>query len=1545
MRKLKLLLAVCALFGVTAGFAKTDVTSTYLTNAGLASLEGWTVLDGTMGQGGYQDWKNDGDVPVIEFYHTWHQNPNQGAIGSTKTFNFSQKANLPAGYYRLAVNAFYREGGIGNGTNTKSYIYAGEKQQFVVGLNEGGLNGYTGSSDLYRAANAFSKGDFSNEFDFHVTEAGEIEIGFHGYIDTFCSWCILGPVTLWEYTAEDYMEDYRAKVAIATPLLTQKMNASVLQALQAAIVEESTLVTVDDVQNAVSLLTNVINDANNSIAFYQSLKSAIDAYDAKCIPLDSYGIAAVNETDAAGAKSAYENGTATDGTAEKAALDAAFIAGVLATKQPGNGLDMTPYVTNSDFNGGTTAGWTINTPYGGNCTIQGGSRMEYWAGNSSNRALASFNISQELTDLPAGVYTVSADMYNSLNGETAEQYGAETHPGFSPTCGVYGVSNNEEVALVTEEGDVLKTYTTGEILVFRGRMTIGTKNTVTPMAARWFLFDNVKLTYARQLTPEEIAANIQPESVTLDPSSVNLTIYETATLVPTVLPENANDKTVSWSSADPTIATVDANGVVTAVGFGSTTITATANGADGVSGAATVTVTDATPVDAPSFYSEVAAGDFYIVNAATGKFLGGANSWGTQASLIEHGIPFSVAMNDGKYTLDSHTYQGNKHFFDGTYVDAASTNLYIVSVGDGKYSISTGENSNFVTAKPGTTVVDNSAANSGSVLSHWYFLSKRDRDKMLASASTSSPADATYYVADANFSRNYSNGWTGSFTRGGNNDNMNAKVENAAADVYQIIENIPNGTYTARVQAVSSGTAKFYVNDVEADIDSKDDVTNQTTASNAFGAGFFWKTLQVTVTDRTLKIGVKSDDTDKVLYFDNFELLMTNYKPVMAVSVDTHPIEVTIGSTAQIQATTIPVDASFNAITFTSNNEEVATVDATGLVTPVSEGTAIVTVSAMEMESGTSTLTQTINVTVVSGSYTEAELPESYYVNDGATRTVYTATGENIIKNGAFEYPNGYYGWKNGAKGDLSSEKFDIVTDESENKYLQAKNSEGAGGAGSISTAWEIEEGKTYVFGFKAKANKEVNAEYLVPSMTNTVGTETAQLNTQDERKAQTIGTSWTDFKYEFTNTDGYQYFQFRARWLANNISFDDFYLAEAKYTLEGNVDYAKNAIPTFNIGDEAFRIPQSAINAANSLRQGTATVEDVQAAYDAVTTLNVPDPEQAYHIIFYSPDHIANGYALTLIPNPAQTQGLYGLKYLTYQNDFLAQAFYFTHTTGNKYKLHIMGFDGNPRYLTTATLGYGTDNFHEGIRLIEDEDKALEIEIRSAAKWEYVLWNTLANKAIAHNGNNNNDMFTNNSATFSFNMAEKPWANINTTDAGYGTLMVPFPVSSLPTGVKAYTCSAIDGATLKLDEVTALEPNIPYIIEGAWEEKLTGDFSRGYQECFTEGLLTGTYCGVEVPVGSYVLQKQGGVVGFYNVTEASVSNRPVYVPANHAYLTAPSEARALYFNNATAIRAIEALTSGEAEIYNAAGARQNSLQKGVNIIKQGGKTFKVMVK
>lgn len=63
--------------------------------------------------------------------------------------------------------------------------------------------------------------------------------------------------------------------------------------------------------------------------------------------------------------------------------------------------------------------------------------------------------------------------------------------------------------------------------------------------------------------------------ITLDQTSATLVAGETITLVATVSPENALDKTVTWSSSDEGVALVE-GGVVTAVAQGTTTIKATA---------------------------------------------------------------------------------------------------------------------------------------------------------------------------------------------------------------------------------------------------------------------------------------------------------------------------------------------------------------------------------------------------------------------------------------------------------------------------------------------------------------------------------------------------------------------------------------------------------------------------------------------------------------------------------------------------------------------------------------------------------------------------------------------------------------------------------------------------------------------------------------------------------------------------------------------------------------------------------------------------------
>ena len=80
------------------------------------------------------------------------------------------------------------------------------------------------------------------------------------------------------------------------------------------------------------------------------------------------------------------------------------------------------------------------------------------------------------------------------------------------------------------------------------------------------------------------------EGITLSQSSATLTEGGTLTLTATVTPDDATDNSITWSSSNTSVATVDANGKVTAKAAGTATITATANDGSGVKASCVVTV-------------------------------------------------------------------------------------------------------------------------------------------------------------------------------------------------------------------------------------------------------------------------------------------------------------------------------------------------------------------------------------------------------------------------------------------------------------------------------------------------------------------------------------------------------------------------------------------------------------------------------------------------------------------------------------------------------------------------------------------------------------------------------------------------------------------------------------------------------------------------------------------------------------------------------------------------------------------------------------------
>lgn len=83
-------------------------------------------------------------------------------------------------------------------------------------------------------------------------------------------------------------------------------------------------------------------------------------------------------------------------------------------------------------------------------------------------------------------------------------------------------------------------------------------------------------------------ASVAVTGITLD-DEATVNVGGTVTLTATVSPDNASDKTITWSSDNTAAATV-ADGVVTAVGAGTAIITATANDGSGIKATCNVTV-------------------------------------------------------------------------------------------------------------------------------------------------------------------------------------------------------------------------------------------------------------------------------------------------------------------------------------------------------------------------------------------------------------------------------------------------------------------------------------------------------------------------------------------------------------------------------------------------------------------------------------------------------------------------------------------------------------------------------------------------------------------------------------------------------------------------------------------------------------------------------------------------------------------------------------------------------------------------------------------
>ncbi|MBQ6750035.1 MAG: Ig-like domain-containing protein [Bacteroidaceae bacterium] len=733
------------------------------------------------------------------------------------------------------------------------------------------------------------------------------------------------------------------------------------------------------------------------------------------------------------------------------------------------------------------------------------------------------------------------------------------------------------------------------------------------------------------------------------------------------------------------------------------------------------------------------------------------------------------------------------------------------------------------------------------------------------------------------------------------------------------------------------------------------------------------------------------------------EINVTVVKPAVI------PSEITVMNGEDI-ITALELDATTNEVTLTavvgeegapqavvwaSDDENVATVSAEGVVTGVAPGTASITVTA----SGYDDVYATVEVTVT---YPESTIPATVEVIDETemTKTIYTLAQENLIKNGSFEYPNGVGGWKTvGYETDAVASNFTITTEGGvDNGAYLTTNGGAASSEKTIRQSMPVVAGKTYYFAVytSGKAPSSDNFQYNALFKMTDATTEHGVLKQFEwPQGAGNTSTEWSMTGYVFTADAEHPYVGVRMGW-NSNTSFDNFVLVEATVSqvIDLSATAADYAALNAAIADAESKTlgflqdeyaPYNNVAALQALAAAKAIDQeaknwpaDVQAATGALNTaiwtMNTEEVNAVYNGDFGlstanttsgkdvdAPGWVAADGSIRLIIDNATTYP--ALAETTAGK--AAFAWGGTYNYGGKVG-YTMPLAAHTVYeLTFKHAGWNgaNNNFSVSVKNSDNEGLATQSCGKSSAGPQTAgCWSTYVVRfTTGAAGDYTLSMMPNGNSTFTdITLFQVPVSEVTMRIRKankYGTFVAPFAVT-LPEGVTAQKVTNLEanGTTLEMEDVNDVIPaHTPVVIyKGDFEEedpdfetKFYGQATSTQTEA-TVGLLTGVYYEQPAPVDSYVLQNIKEKVAFYQVEDGRQPNMRPY----SAYLTLPAgyaKPISLSFGDdeATAIAGIEALTSGNMEgIYTTSGAKVNSLQKGVNIIRtKDGKSMKVYVK
>lgn len=427
-------------------------------------------------------------------------------------------------------------------------------------------------------------------------------------------------------------------------------------------------------------------------------------------------------------------------------------------------------------------------------------------------------------------------------------------------------------------------------------------------------------------------------SVALNKTELSLIKGQSETLTVTVKPDDATDKTITWSSSNINVATVD-GGKVIAVGGGNTTITAKAGDKQ-----ATCAVSVTVPVESITLNNTsvtLKEGESLTLTAtispkdATDKKIIWTSSANSIATVDSSGKV--IGIKEGSTTITATTMDGGKKAICSIIVE---TNL-APSVTVEADHIST------------VSAVLHGKANLGSTTAADLQVGFQYSESAGILPSNSKTIEAT----DADASYNYTTTLTGldpatkyyfrSFVRQNSQYTYGEVKEFTTKDITSMLE-------TKEATNVKASSAVLHAKLDLTDVEYKSiyygfeyaDATMSTSIIQ--GEDFADKSYSATLTNLSHNTQYwyrAYVQLDYRMFLGEKKEFTTGVVSVKSVSLDKKEYTFnTIGNTLTLIATVLPAEATDKSVFWSSDNENVATVNTSGKVTAVGNGTATITV-------------------------------------------------------------------------------------------------------------------------------------------------------------------------------------------------------------------------------------------------------------------------------------------------------------------------------------------------------------------------------------------------------------------------------------------------------------------------------------------------------------------------------------------------------------------------------------------------------------------------